>query len=114
MQLFSSPTFASAFARLATVDQQRVLRVLTKLCLLSPRHPSMQAHRLQARPNLWEIYISRRSLRLLIDQPRTHQIRLWNVGGHQILEWARRTPATPSFLPLDLAQLAQVLEEVRR
>jgi superfamily I DNA/RNA helicase/mRNA-degrading endonuclease YafQ of YafQ-DinJ toxin-antitoxin module len=73
---------------LGQLQPERSRQVMNKLHILAdnPRHPSLQAHRLERikTKNLWECYINQGDR--LIFEPEGEKLRLWRVGDHQIID----------------------------
>src|SRR5512142_3390971 len=69
----------------ARSEKQRQLDVKKiRLLLDSPAHPSLNAHRIETVPGLWECYLNRGD-RLLYDFEGGH-LRLWQIGSHEIVD----------------------------
>src|SRR5947209_13718440 len=69
--------------------QRRVVEKAIKLLLENPRHPSLQAHRMeQARDGIWIGYIS--GGHRILYEFRDSCLYLWNLGDHTIEDKVNR------------------------
>lgn len=87
-EVLMTQDFDLAFQQLQPQKREIVRRKITYL-LENPFHSSLHAHRLkQGGEDIWECYIDQ-GMRLLYEV-RQSTLRLWYLGGHMIVDRARR------------------------
>lgn len=82
-ELFVSDHFLAGLDELPSDLKRQTLRKLDLLAE-NPRHPSLNAHRLERAAGKWECYIT--MSHRLVYEPIEEGLRLWYIGAHQIVD----------------------------
>jgi len=90
--LVMSEEFAAELDSYEDDLKAQVVRRLHQL-VENPRHPSLNAHRLEAHPGKWEFYVNA-GYRVIYDRE-GGETRLWKLGNHEIIDRVQYATFSP-------------------
>ncbi len=98
-EILVTDSFSRSLEELSAADRARVLKQVGHL-VRNRHYPSLQLHPLHGVPEAWDCYVSDR-LRMVVSF-RGSEVRLWEVGRHEIIDRICRVGRLPRarFQPL--------------